>query len=184
MAFISPIDWNAFTWEAFSTLATGLAAVLAAIVIGLRQAGIAHRQAEIADQQRKILGQQADTDSARLKGELFEKRFAVYEGVKSFLSAIVREGGDPGGIYAQGFLVALDQSRFLYRAQVSDDLQEIWEECCKGFANKSEMKASYDRMGDYGKERIDKEYKFALWAYDRLTKLSDLFGDELKLSAP
>jgi nucleoside permease NupC len=53
------IYWSSFIWEVFATLATGLAAVAAALVIGLRQMGIAKDQVAIADRQSRILANQA-----------------------------------------------------------------------------------------------------------------------------
>lgn len=50
---MSSIDWQSFTWEAFATLATGAAAVVAATLVGFRQIRLAHQQTELARRERE-----------------------------------------------------------------------------------------------------------------------------------
>jgi len=45
------IDWSSFGWDAFATLATGFAAVVAANFVGSRQVKITERQTDILDRQ-------------------------------------------------------------------------------------------------------------------------------------
>jgi hypothetical protein len=56
------IAWTQFSWEAFATLATGLAAVVAALVVGWRQTGIAGRQNDQLAQQSEYARQTAERD--------------------------------------------------------------------------------------------------------------------------
>ncbi|MFO0437668.1 MAG: hypothetical protein ACK5YD_03995 [Phenylobacterium sp.] len=176
------IDWIAFTWEAFATLATGAGAVAAAVVIGLRQSAIAGRQAAIADRQSRILEKQVHLEELKLRSELFERRFAVYQATRSFCSVIMAHADEPEQKVQQEFLTALDQSKFLFRPSVHDDLKELWKRSCGFFATKSVMKHKYETTGDYGQDNIDREYAYLNWLTERLDSLSELFGEEAKLS--
>jgi hypothetical protein len=64
--------WAAFSWEAFATLATGVLAVSGAVVIGVLQVGIQARQSA-------ILERQVGLHELKLRSDLFERRFRVYE---------------------------------------------------------------------------------------------------------
>ena len=48
------IYWDQFTWEAFATLLTGLAVVLGATVVGLRQTRILSRQIRLSETNLRI----------------------------------------------------------------------------------------------------------------------------------
>ena len=58
-----PIYWSAFSWEAFATLATGLAAVGGAVWILMRQQLSLDRQVELQE--------------LKLRSDLFDRRFVV-----------------------------------------------------------------------------------------------------------
>lgn len=66
MPFCSGAEWLPFSWEAFATIFTGLAAVVGAIVIGLKQSKIAQKQADIQESQRK------DVNAAREQDRLLQ----------------------------------------------------------------------------------------------------------------
>lgn len=174
---LPPIDLTEFSWEALATLVTGLAAVIAAMLVGLRQAGI-------ADRQSRILARQVGLDELALRAELFEQRFAVYEGVRKFLAAIMAYADKPEPEIERGYLVAMDQARFLFRPEVHEQLREVWKRACGFFAVKSVMKAQYEKTGDYGHANIEKEHEHLLWLAGKLENLSELFGEELRLSLP
>jgi hypothetical protein len=97
------IAWTDFSWEAFATLATGIGAVVAAIVVGLRQAGI-------SDRQSRILERQVGLDELKLRSDLFDRRFAVYEATRKFVGHIMAHASEPDQQTQSEFLVALDQA--------------------------------------------------------------------------
>lgn len=170
----SPIVWTAFTWEAFATLATGVLAVGAAFYVG-------HRQTTISDQQRKILAKQVDLDAFRLRNELFEKRFALYEETRKYLSAIVRDAAPPPGEHQNSYLGTVDKAKFLFRPSVHTDLNEIWMKSQRFFY----LKRQYDRAVAGGRlidqGGIDEEADLLNWLFERLGMLTEIFGDEIKL---
>ena len=178
------IYWSSLSWEAFATLVTGGGAVTAALVIGLRQMGIARDQVGIADRQSRILAKQVHLEELRLRTELFERRFAVYQATREFLADIMRSAAEPERGLQQKFLTAIDQSKFLFRTSVHDDLTDIWRRSCNFFATKSIMSHLFESTGDYGAENVENEHAYLLWLVQRLENLSDLFGEEAKLSTP
>jgi hypothetical protein len=171
------VDWASFSWEAFSTLFTGILAVGGAIYVGRRQVGISDRQSQ-------ILERQASLDALKYRSELFERRFEVYEATARYLGATLAQGDQPERDVERRFLVAMDASKFLFAPQVAQNLDAIWKECCAFFATKRVMESNYRQTGSYGEGMPDKELKQITALNDRFQKLSELFGDELKLADP
>lgn len=106
-----PIDWCAFTWEAFATLVTGVAVVGGAYVVGARQT--------------KILDRQVALEEHKARADLFETRFAVYRQVREAMSlAITPEDGlwrPPEPMFEEAF----DRARFLFRQEVIEALEAV-----------------------------------------------------------
>jgi hypothetical protein len=171
------IQWEAFSWEAFSTLVTGLAAVLAAWSIGKRQVGIAEKQAD-------ILKRQVLLDEFKLRTDLFERRFAVYDATRNYLSLLLRDADRPDQEPMVRFLLGMDQARFLFKDEVHARLDDLWKRCNRFYASKANAQHLYRTEGHYGEANIEHEYEFLGWASELNVNLADLFGDELRLSAP
>lgn len=178
------IDIYSFTWEAFATLITGLAAVAGATFVGLRQINISESQVKIADKQSLILKKQVDLDELKFRADLFEKRFAVYEATRNILIQALEGSKRPANDDKRqmNFLIAKDQATFLFRPSVGDDLQIIWIKICASQAVRAEMDGNFARDGTYGDGLIEKDLEHSLWHSERLKTLSDIFGDELKLT--
>jgi hypothetical protein len=111
------MEWDYMSWEAAATLLTGLAAVLAAYSVGRRQGDISAGLLSI--------------ERLKVRTELFERRFAVYEQVRKWLSYILMSRYPPnersvlGGKIAKGFNDALDISRFLLQPSVHAELEKL-----------------------------------------------------------
>ena len=73
-------------WEAWATFTVGVAAVIGATIVGLRQTGIAR-------QQTLILASQVEIERARLRAELYDRRLTVYEGVERYIKFITSKEG-------------------------------------------------------------------------------------------
>lgn len=178
------IDWTGFTWEAFATLVTGIGALVAAVIVGLRQVAIQREQVAVAARQTNILDRQTALAEITLRNELFEKRHSVYAATNDLLVKAIQNGGwvDYNDPIQNPFLVAKDKAKFLFRPSVSVDLQEIWEKVCEGTAIHREMTALYQQEGHYGQEFPKRSYDVSIWIGERLGNLSEVFGHELKLS--
>lgn len=176
-----PIYWTEFTWEAFSTLATGLAAVIAAVIVGLRQAGIADRQAGISAQQTKILAKQVALDELKLRSDLFDRRAQVYQCTGRYIEAQITTADVPDVQTRNDFLMAMNSSRFLFNDGVHKSLKEIWDRTGKFGISKSRSNNKYAKERDYGKEDLDLQHAHLTWIAEMYGNLADVFGDEMKL---
>lgn len=116
------ICWSCFSWEALATLLTGLAAIVAAVVLTKRQIEIQRRQTEIQD--------------LLLKTTLYERRQLVRAAVTSFLYAAVAAEPMPQSVLDK-FYVAMDQSRHLFGERVFAELKNM--EAL--YANKNRLEA-------------------------------------------
>lgn len=183
------------SWEAFATLATGIAAVIAAAVVGLRQAKILERQVEIQeaqtaiqDRQVAILERQLGVENLRVRHDLFDERMKVYEGFRVWLSDILVTGKVPlsGSQLEVGMADALDRARFLFGPDVHPALERIRKLAVR-------LQAHHDRPAwqrvavnlpgmssgrDYEGDRLMNDLKAAH------ASLSEVFGREMGLSTP
>jgi hypothetical protein len=162
------IDWCAFTWEAFATLATGLAAVVAAYLIGRRQVQI--QQAQTHLQERS------------LRFQLLDRRYSVFDRTEALLLEIVRTAKGPSRECERNFLIAKGEARFLFDNSVLIGLQEIWEKSVGYDALCQEMERIYREHGHYGEGNPKRNHDQILWISNRLGTLPELF-DSMKLAS-
>ena len=107
------IDWASFTWEAFATLVTGLAAVVAAAIIGWRQSS--------------IMAQQVDIQKQALRSDLFDRRMAHFMLVQGIIRK-VRDNPNTFDIQTiHQFRDAIDEAKFLFPRNVSETLEQIYK---------------------------------------------------------
>jgi hypothetical protein len=170
------IAWCDFGWEAFATLVTGLAAVLAAFVVGWRQGSIQKVQAEIQERQTEL-------QETELRSDLFDRRYRVFERAERFLTEIIRNANDPETETQQEYIIAVGESRFLFHQDVRDGLDQIWAKWTEFHVLKNTMRHMFENHGHYGDGNPDSEYQLLVWFVERRSTLHDLF-DELRLSAP
>lgn len=169
------MQWLPFTWEAFATLVTGLAAVTGAVILGRRQTKISERQIE-------ILAQQTRLSELTLRSDLFDRRMEVYEGVRGYLSHIVTYAAPPDKELEQKFLAAASAARFLFSAGVDQRIDELWKKANAFRALHTVMRHTYETEGHYGDGNPERESEHLLWFTDLIVNLPDLFGDEIKLA--
>jgi hypothetical protein len=162
------IHWAEFDWPSFATLATGAMAVLAALVVGLKQTHIADRQTKILEQQTKLA-------ELTLRHNLFEKRYVIYDATRHFLGEILSHATRPKNETQQRFISALLESKLLFRPEVYEGLDAIWKRATTFYVANSEEKRG-------GVEAIQRSHDLLNALSDDLTGLVALFGDELRLS--
>jgi hypothetical protein len=168
------IHWDQFSWEAFATLATGFAAVIAAMIVGLRQSGIADRQAQ-------ILQTQVGLDSLKLRSDLFDRRFAVYEETRKLVIHVMAHAAKASQETEREFFLAVDKSIFLFHPAVHERLDDIWKKYNEFCTVRSMMDESYDRTKTYGQENIERKTQLLNFFHVTLANYHDVFGDELRL---
>lgn len=122
------IAWCSFSWEAFATLITGVAAVGAAIYIGRRQTEIQKKQADIQLQ--------------AIRANLFERRLENYETVRDLINSLLRNADEIDTGLQQQFFIAQREAQFLFSQKVYDGLSEIWNLCAELNAAALELRQS------------------------------------------
>ena len=134
------IDWTGFTWEAFAALVTGLAAVVAAVIVGLRQAGIQLAQARISSKQTDILNKQVQLEELKLRNELFDRRFDIYQKSQAFIVALSMIE-TPFNVQPSlmGFITSMDTARFLFHERTGIAMLALYKESL-------EIQAAYDGL--------------------------------------
>lgn len=155
------IDWEAFTWEAFATLATGGAAVVAAYKVGKRQIDIQARQTSLQE--------------IALRSSLFDKRYLVFENTRAFLGYILREANSPDPETERQFIVSIGESRFLFESAVHDALDEIWKKSIDYHALKQTMAASFRQHGHHGDGNPAREQEMFSWFSEKFKALPSIF---------
>jgi hypothetical protein len=191
-----PINWCAFTWEAFATLATGAAAVGGATFIGLRQlkitgqqAGIAARQTDVASRQADILEHQVQVDRAKLRADLFDRRLAVYKACKAYIRGAmsVRAEFDTSFELAQELGTQLEQAEFLFAGEVRELLRRAANEADDLLAERETMRdlregstAPSPEMRQQARKVREKNKKLRR----TLDGLAQAMGEEMRLYIP
>ncbi|WP_242078520.1 hypothetical protein [Brevundimonas diminuta] len=105
-------------WGAWATLFTGCAAVLAALIVGLKQSRIQELQAKIADRV-------ASTEEARIRLELFEKRYAFVVVLNRFVSR-VRSKKDFWTEEDTAFLEESKRAQYLFPREMKAIIDRLW----------------------------------------------------------
>lgn len=167
------IDWAAFDWQSFATLTTGTLAVGAAFVVGKRQTAIAEKQTALLEWQTRL-------EEISVRGELFDKRYSVFERARDFVMHIIHHAEVAEGELRNEFLMALNETRFLFAPSVHTKLEEIWKEAGKLAVLKADMRSTYQRHGHYGEGNPQKEYELLTKFDDYRRSLTDVF-EEMKL---
>jgi len=156
--------WNPSTlpyeiaWEAWATFFAGLLAVLAAIIIGSKQAAITARQVDIAGRQNEILErqtaiaeQQVDIEATRLRADLYEDRLAIYTAMNTFIVDVTAAAGDVSNDQREAYFKAINASRFL----MDDEVRELGR---KIYASSIMLRSAanrLDRADDSDQDKID-----------------------------
>jgi hypothetical protein len=153
------IAWHDFSWEAFATLTTGVLAVAAAIVVGLRQLS--------------ILAAQARLEELKLRSDLYDRRYEVFQAARNWIGFVFRTGRAPDIQDEEfaDFMLGIQAARFLFSKKVVDELTS-WHE----------MGARMRLLTTQNKHAEATNVKQDLIA--RGDKMYELFGGEMSVSQP
>lgn len=161
------IDWAAFSWEAFATLVAGLAAVLGAVVVALRQ--------------QRILKHQTTIERLKLRSETFDRRWEIYQTASSWLLDWWQREHTPNRELDKQFVFALEKSKFLFRPEVYE-VMAMWH------TKRRRGRLLYDRLNRQRLSEPDMEkIKIEVLAIDEVRdaafkEIADLFGQEMQMS--
>ncbi|WP_374309270.1 hypothetical protein [Dongia sp.] len=125
--------------------------------------------------------QQLLISRVKLKGDLFDRRFAVFDSVRKFLSEIMREGDVP------------DKALWEYRAGIADAPFLLDDQLCEHFdviwKRSIDLRATMRNLSSQaqGADRTKLSHDMASdleWFGNQLTALVDEFKPFLKLQQP
>jgi hypothetical protein len=148
-------------------LAKGAPAAFVALVIGLVAAGIAWRQHAVAQ--------------TKLKLDLFDRRYQVFERAWKFLSEVVQTGpGDGLGDYAsEEFTDVIPQAGFLFGGEIQDYLHRVMQKRKELWAIRSRIKSNRCVTP---LEDIERQQDLMIWFYEQaVTGVRSKFAPYLDL---
>ena len=181
---LGTIHWCQFDWQSFSTLTTGLAAVIGASIIGLKQAVIAKRQADISEKQSEVLRRQVELEEAKLRADLFQRRLETFEVTTDFIFHIMDLPDVDAGAEERIrlFGTKMRESQFLFsNPNVYTTLVAFWE---KGNAARFDRSLAIAARGDGTKhdpDRIRRLQEYPVWSLKTLETLSEIFRPDLSI---
>jgi hypothetical protein len=124
---------------------------------------------------------QQRTNELRLKHELFERRYKVYDSLMAFLGRTLQEG-KPSTESSFTFLRETNQAQFLFGPEIPDYLESVYK---KGNAlRSSERQLNSERQGDdEERSRMIKENTDLIkWFNDQPNMAGERFGKYLNLT--
>jgi hypothetical protein len=168
-------------WDAIATGLAGTLAVVGAFWVGLIQVRIASRQADIAQKQAELQANLIAVDAGRLKSELFDRRYEVFEATQRFLADLVASGKYPIPAVDIEFVAAVNKSKFLFSVSVNHALFDL---LASARVYKDEAARSLMEQDPVQREQLLAAATRRLSTL-RLTldTLGMVFGDELRLGA-
>ncbi|MDB5452436.1 MAG: hypothetical protein JWO33_1014 [Caulobacteraceae bacterium] len=167
------------SWEAAATLATGIMAVVGAVIVGLRQLKVAERQAKIMQRQTEIAHRQTLLADLEVRAQLFDRRMRIYKATEAFIADILRDLKEPTADVKWQFLAVKAEAPLLFRPDVVARLNQLWSDAGEAVIYRDELlrdHATGDRFRDNTAQFSALSKIF--------TSLPDFFGDELKLTMP
>jgi hypothetical protein len=126
-----------------------------------------------------ITGGQWLTNRARLRHELFERRYAVYEQIAAFVAGILTSGKVPEG-EPEGFSRRTKTAYFVFECdkEVKTLIAEIYQQAVKLHA----LDATLEGLtGDERKKNIESQRVVKTWFQETLGALETRFEKYLKL---
>lgn len=122
-----PAFWNpnslhyVIDWSAWATFVVGIAAVIGAFIIGLRQVGIAARQAETMERQTLIADKIANIERIKLRTELYDRRVMIFTTIDNYIDI----SSDNDGIVSKQLKTDLYRAISLAPYVLGNDIAEI-----------------------------------------------------------
>jgi len=156
------IAWCSFSWEAFATLFTGVAAVVGASIIGWRQSEIMAKQTAIAERQAEI-------EKLSHRSEQFDRRLKVYETAVEWLREFWQHGeAAKDNDLRNRYVWAIETAKFLFRPEVSAAMED-WRKTA----------SRHDILTKMGKH--DDADKLNEQLFDVAKTINALFAPEMRL---
>lgn len=171
--FWQEISWSSFSWDAFATLATGLAAVFAAWRVGSRQIAILAEQQKFIKEQSD---QARDIKLQELRISLIDRRSECILIMRELTEVFYRDGRLDREQWPHLTRV-LNSSKIIFPNEISDDIVNILSASFKSqqFFNRSRH---YLEKGN--QEKADEFLEKAFSEEDMLMQLMPKIVDRLE----
>ena len=185
MIWVQAVDWNGFSWEAFATLATGVTAVVAATVIGLRQTDISAKQTKILDLQNKLAKESADRDyhilRQRFRLDLLDRRLELVQEFKRLWVQWSMQGNLDESQWRDLHKV-FESAQLLYPDDISADLNIALDNLMKERISEK-RNVDYGRRGDgaRAKKYLEDSFKYNDDAREVMSNMLDRIVQETKV---
>lgn len=168
------IHWNLFDWQSFSTLATGLLAVIAAWSVGMRQTAI-------SEQHTKILERQLILNNSEVRQALFEKRYKVYDVTRRFIKASYANSLNDDNTDLQiEFINHMWESKFLFNESVFKYLDDLYDKHIRMIDVSHEIKSEVSSDYSLKMDKLREKRALTVHFSRELNKLDEIFY-EMKL---
>lgn len=126
-----------------------------------------------------ITWRQWATNRARLRHELFDRRYAVYEKIAGFIAEILTSGSVPQG-EPEGFSRRTKTAYFVFA--YDNDVKNLITEICRKAAELHALEATLENLtGDKRKRNVDAQQAVKDWFQQTLGSLETKFEKYLKL---
>ncbi|MBB5687656.1 hypothetical protein [Sphingobium boeckii] len=171
------IHWCNFDWQSFSTLFTGIAAVVGAVIVGLKQTGISSKQTDILDRQVEL-------EEAKLRADLFERRLETYEATADFVIHIssMPESDPKAEARIQRFNSKMRESQFLFSDQnVYQTLLGFWDKGNAARLDRALSFAEHEEGRKHDPERTKRIMEYPTWSFQTADTLAELFRHDLSI---
>jgi hypothetical protein len=122
-----------------------------------------------ARQQAKTATRQAETALDQLRFNLFDRRYAIYDGVKQLISLLLRDPTNPDLVAVTRQYVAIDEARFFFSQTTHQWLETIRDDC------QALIEASAAPTAQNAQDRAAMKLKL----YEHLKAMPKRFDDDL-----
>lgn len=172
---------RAVIWAAIIGLFGGFLALAGAVIVGLRQTAILAHQTDL---QAKIASASLEVEQLKLRTDLFDRRFAVYEATRNWLLFTESNERPPGlkhwkeGQLYRDFQAARDVARFVFPRNVFDTLEAI-RLLGNDLASVIHRMDKDDEVGP----ALEEHLRLMTDVRCHIDQMRDLFGAEMNLSS-
>jgi hypothetical protein len=146
---------------------------LGILIVGLITAFVAYRQYEL----NKSI---CRNDTLKIKLQLYEKRFEIYQSIKNYLSIIFRDANIQNNDLFD-FLVKTAQAKFLLNKEINNKIEELYKKGVELNYTEGRLKDRNLGIGDERNELAEKSHDLLIWFEKQIDIVKNQFDKYLKI---
>jgi hypothetical protein len=112
------------TYEFFRDFAGPIATVVAATAAAFVAYSLGRSQIAAAQNQATVANKNWQTENERVVLELFERRLAIFEGIRNVIAQVLRTGKPDNATYFE-YVKAIDTAPYFFGPEVNEYLEEL-----------------------------------------------------------